>query len=71
MNENNQTMEAFVPKLTLNDRLEIIKGKRAFPLVFPICMLIFLLIMFSLATHGRFLTANVFKGIFNQSLIVH
>lgn len=34
--------EDFVPKLTFTDRLEIIKGKRWFQLVFPVSMLVFL-----------------------------
>ncbi len=62
--------EDFVPKLTFTDRLEIIKGKRWFQLVFPVSMLVFLVLLFSILTGGDFLKLTVFKGIFNQTLIV-
>lgn len=62
--------ESYIPKLTFLDKLEIIKGKKSFPLVFPIAMLVVLFILFSITTSGRFLTSNVITGILNQSLIV-
>lgn len=67
-------MEAAVtkrePTLGLADRIDIIKNKRGFSLVFPLSMLVFLVVFFVISTGGDFLTANVLKGIFNQSLIV-
>ncbi len=56
--------------LGLGDRVQIIKNNRAFSLVFPFIMLAFIIILFTIVTEGRFLKPTVFKGIFNQSLIV-
>jgi len=58
------------PELKLMDKIDIIKNKRGFSVVFPLTMLVFLVTIFIAATNGDFLTANVIKGIFNQSLIV-
>ncbi len=65
-----QAIAEDAPKLGLLDRIEIIKNKRSFPLVFPLSMLALLIVIFHIATGGEFLTFNVLKGVFNQSLIV-
>lgn len=65
-----QAIAKDAPKLGLLDRIEIIKNKRSFPLVFPLSMLALLIVIFHIATGGEFLTFNVLKGVFNQSLIV-
>lgn len=57
-------------ELKLVDRIEIIKNKRGFSLIFPLSMLVFLVVLFIILTGGDFFTPNVMKGIFNQSLIV-
>ncbi len=57
-------------KLGIRDRISMLKNKRAFSLIFPFVILLFIIVLFSILTKGRFFTANVFKGIFNQSLIV-
>lgn len=64
-----ETREAS-PRLGIGDRIEIIKNKRGFSLIFPLSMLLILVILFIILTGGDFLTVNVVKGIFNQSLIV-
>ena len=56
--------------LTLGDKLDILKSKRAFPLVFPLVMLLLITALFSALTGGQFLSRTVMLGIFNQSLIV-
>lgn len=58
------------PELKMVDRIEIIKNKRGFSLAFPLLMLVFLIVLFTILTSGDFFTSNVMKGIFNQSLIV-
>ena len=58
------------PKLGFADRIDIIKNKRSFPLIFPLTMLVFLVVLFIVLTGGEFMTVNVMKGIFNQSLII-
>lgn len=58
------------PKLTLTDRIDIIKNKRFFPLAFPLAMLAVLVVLFAVLTGGQFLQGSVVKNIFNQSFIV-
>lgn len=58
------------PKLKLGDKIDIIKNKRGFSLIFPLSMLLLLVVLFIGLTGGSFLSANVMIGIFNQSLIV-
>ena len=58
------------PKLTLADRIDIIKNKRFFPLAFPLAMLAVLVVLFAVLTGGQFLQGSVVKNIFNQSFIV-
>jgi len=57
-------------QLGIGDRIEIIKSKRGFSLIFPLSMLLLLVALFVILTGGDFFTLNVIKGIFNQSLIV-
>lgn len=57
-------------KLSLWDRIDILKNKRFFSLVFPLSMLVIVFAAFVVLTGGEFLKASVLKGIFNQSLIV-
>ena len=58
------------PRLGIMDRIDIIKNKRSFPLVFPLAMLALLVVIFHILTGGEFLTLNVLRGVFNQSLII-
>ena len=62
--------EERAPKLTLGDRINIIKNHRFFPIIFPLTMLVVLFFLFVALTGGRFLSGSVIKGIFNQSLII-
>ncbi len=62
--------EERAPKLTLGDRINIIKNHRFFPIIFPLAMLVVLFFLFVALTGGRFLSTSVIKGIFNQSLII-
>ena len=62
--------EERAPKLTLGDRINIIKNHRFFPIIFPLAMLVVLFFLFVALTGGRFLSGSVIKGIFNQSLII-
>lgn len=55
--------------LTIGDRIDIIKGKRAFPLVFPLLMLLLMIVLFGIITGGDFFRIRIMKGIFNQSII--
>lgn len=41
------------PKLKIGDRIDIIKNKRMFSLVFPLSILIFLIVSFGAATGRR------------------
>ena len=58
------------PKLKIGDRIDIIKNKRMFSLVFPLSILIFLIVSFGAATGGEFFKGTVLKGIFDQALII-
>ncbi len=62
--------EERAPKLTLGDRINIIKNHRFFPIIFPLAMLVVLFFLFVALTGGKFLSTSVIKGIFNQSLII-
>ena len=66
----NTVDEARQPKLTLGDRINIIKNHRFFPIIFPLVMLVTLFLLFVVLTKGKFLGKSVIMGIFNQSLIV-
>lgn len=57
-------------RLTLWDRIDIIKNTRFFPLAFPLAMLVVVFLLFTALTGGGFLRKSVLMGIFNQSLIV-
>lgn len=57
------------PKLTLTDRIDMIKNNRFFPIIFPLAMLVFLLLLFVVLTGGEFMKRSVILGIFNQSFI--
>lgn len=57
-------------RLTLWDRIDIIKNTRFFPLAFPLSMLVVVFLLFTALTGGGFLRKTVLMGIFNQSLIV-
>ncbi|MBR2552991.1 MAG: ABC transporter permease [Erysipelotrichaceae bacterium] len=58
------------PKLTLVDRIDIIKNHRLFPVIFPLTMLVVIFLIFIVLTGGRFADTRVLTGVFNQSLIV-
>ena len=57
------------PRLTLTDRIDMIKNNRYFPIVFPLAMLAVLLLLFVVLTGGEFMKRSVILGIFNQSFI--
>lgn len=57
------------PKLSVSDRIDMIKNKRFFSLAFPLAMLAVIMALFAALTGGEFLKASVIKGIFNQSFI--
>lgn len=57
-------------RLTLWDRIDIIKNTRFFPLAFPLAMLVVVFLLFTALTGGGFLRKSVLTGIFNQSIIV-
>lgn len=57
-------------KLSAQDRLDILKSGRFFPVIFPFATLITIILIFGVATGGKFFSKNVFLGIFNQSIIV-
>ena len=57
------------PRLTLTDRIDMIKNNRYFPIVFPLAMLAVLLLLFVALTGGEFMKRSVILGIFNQSFI--
>lgn len=57
-------------RLTLWDRVDILKNKRFFPLLFPLSMLLVVFLSFTVLTGGEFLKKSVLTGIYNQSLIV-
>lgn len=57
-------------KLTLGDRIEIIRTHRYFLAVFPFVILVLMIIAFGAATSGRFFTPRVLKGIFSQAVII-
>ena len=70
MTDKDLSNEERAPKLTLGDRINIIKNHRFFPIIFPLTMLVVLFFLFVALTGGKFLSATVIKGIFNQSLII-
>ncbi len=58
------------PKLKAWDRIDIIKNKRMFSLIFPLSILALLILAFGAVTGGDFFRGTVFKGIFDQALII-
>lgn len=59
-----------VPELNLTERIDMIKNKRLYPLIFPLVMLLVIMVIFNILTKGDFLTQNVIKGVISQSLII-
>lgn len=70
MSDVTVTAEKNAPNLKLADRIEIIKNKPAFSFAFPITVLLIIICIFGFATGGRFFTANVLRGVFNQAIII-
>ncbi len=64
------TAEKVVPKLSLADRIDIVKSKRLFPLFFPLGILGLIILIFGMATDGQFFQKTVLQGIFNQAIII-
>lgn len=58
------------PRLKFGERIDIIKNKRMFSLVFPLSVLCLIIIAFGIATGGGFFKTTVLKGIFDQALII-
>lgn len=58
-----------IPKLTIGDRVGILKNKRSFSLVFPLLVLLIIISLFGVATNGSFFKSTVLVGILNQALI--
>lgn len=59
-----------VPRLHFNDRIDMIKNKRMFTLVFPLTILLLIVFAFEMATEGQFVKGSVLKGLFDQALII-
>jgi len=58
------------PGLTLADRIDRIKSKNSFSLLFPFIVLVFIVLLFGVLTKMEFYKTSVIISIFNQSLIV-
>jgi len=58
------------PGLTLADRIDRIKSKNSFSLLFPFIVLVFIVLLFGVLTKMEFYKMSVIISIFNQSLIV-
>ena len=56
--------------LTLLEKIDIIKNKKLFPLIFSVSVLSIISILFGILTGGRFFGRTVLTGIFQQSIIV-
>jgi ribose transport system permease protein len=64
------TTKEISTKMTFIDKVDEIKSKRLFPLIFPLATLAVLLVLFEILTTGKFFTTNVMVGILNQSIII-
>lgn len=58
------------PRLSLTDRVSIVKNTPSFSFAFPIIVLLLIISVFGAATGGNFLGKNIFIGIFNQAIII-
>ncbi|WFR59914.1 ABC transporter permease [Anaerocolumna sp. AGMB13025] len=58
------------PRLSLTDRVSIIKNNPSFSFAFPIIVLLLIISVFGAATGGSFFGKNIFLGIFNQAIII-
>lgn len=58
-----------IPKLSVKDRITILKNKPSFSLIFSIIVLGVIVLLFGVVT-GGFFGKNVLMGIFNQALII-
>lgn len=63
-------MEKEKAKLGFRDYVEIVREKPAFTIVFSVCVMLFLLLLFGVLTDGRFLSASTLLIVFNQGLII-
>lgn len=57
-------------KLGFSDYIDMVRSKRGFTILFPICIMIFLFLLFGALTGGRFWQGNTLLIIFNQGLII-
>lgn len=64
VNEN-RTVE-----LSLGERINVIRDNRFFLMVFPFAALALIVLIFGIATGGRFFGLNVLKGILSQAIII-
>ena len=56
--------------LSWKDKLNIIRDNRYFLMLFPIVMLAVIILIFGVATAGRFFKLSVMKGILSQAIII-
>ena len=56
--------------LSWKDKLNIIRDNRYFLMLFPIVMLAVMILIFGVATAGRFFKLSVMKGILSQAIII-
>lgn len=56
--------------LSLKERVEVIRSNRYFLMIFPFAMLALMIVIFGVATQGRFFKPSVLKGILSQAIII-
>ncbi len=56
--------------LSFKERVEIFRNNRFFLMVFPFATLALMILIFGVATSGRFFRPNVLTGIFSQAIII-
>ena len=54
--------------LSLKERVEVIRSNRYFLMIFPFAMLALMIVIFGVATQGRFFKPSVLKGILSQAM---
>lgn len=57
-------------KLSLGERINVIRDNRFFLLAFPFVTLAIIVFIFGMATGGRFFRPNVLKGVLSQAIII-
>lgn len=56
--------------LSLKERIEVVRSNRWFLMVFPFVMLALIIVIFGVATQGRFFKPSVLNGILSQAIII-